>query len=177
MIPSVLKSNDVVHDFFSFALGDDDFEFTETTRHNESVSLQDLSVFRYIHQKLSDLDPQKVLIDQRKRFGSHLSMIMADIPLQNPLKLQLHKSLAQKVIDIYSDDAKKIDEKYFHAPLMQSALESAFDKALEAPQSLNIQDHCSLETIRMIDCWLELNYRMLTTDPKLFYMLTEKPGR
>jgi len=48
MIPSVLKANDVVHDFFCFALGDDDFEFTEPTRHNESVSLQDLSVFRYI---------------------------------------------------------------------------------------------------------------------------------
>lgn len=177
MIPSVLKANDVVHDFFAFALGDDDFKFVEPTRHNESVSLQDLSVFRYIHQKLSNLDPQKVLFDQRRQFGSHLSMIMADMPLQNSMKLQLHKPLAQKIIDIYFDDAKKTDEKYFNAPLMQSALQTAFDKALEAPQSLNIQDHCSSDTIRMVDCWLELNSRMLKTDPKLFYMLTKKPGR
>ena len=177
MIPSVLKGNDVVHDFFSFALGDNDFKYTETTRHNESVSLQDLTVFRYIHQKLSSLDPQKALINQRKRFGSHLSMIMADIPVQNQLKLQLHQSLAQKIIDIYSNDAKKIDEKYFSAPWMQSALQTSFEKALGTPQSLNIQDHCSPDTIRMIDCWLELNYRMLKTDPEIFYMLTKKPGR
>ena len=177
MIPSALKANDVVHDFFSFALGDEDFEFREPTRYNESVSLQDLSVFRYIHQRLTELDPQKTMINQRKRFGSHLSMIMAEIPLQKPVKLQLNQSLARKIFDIYSDDAKKIDERYFNAPLMQSALQTSFEKALETPQSLNIQDHFSPETIRMIDCWLELNYRMLTADPKLFYMLTKKPGR
>lgn len=177
MIPSVLKANDVVHDFFAFALEDDDFQFTEPTRHNESVTLQDLSVFRYIHKKLHDLDPEKSLINQRKRLGSHLSMIMADIPPSNPQKLQLDKSLAQKIINIYSRDALKIDEKYFKAPLMQTSLQTSLDKSLDTPQSLNIQDYCQPETIRMIDCWLELTNRMLKNDPKAFYSLTKKPGR
>ena len=173
MIPSILKANDVVHDFFAFALGDDDFEFTESTRHNESVSLQDLSSFRYIHQKFCELDPQKSLIDSRKRLGKHLSIVMANIPLQNPEKLQLHGALAQKIKDNYIEDAKIIDEEYFNDSVMQSSLQSSVDKALDIPQSLEVQDHFQSETIRMVDCWFELNYRMMKIDPNLFLMLKQ----
>lgn len=177
MKSTFLKNKDVVHDFFSFALGDDDYQFSEPTRHNESVSLQDLAVFQYFHQKIRAIDNQKELASSYARLGSHLSMIMAEKPVANPLKLQLHQTLAQKIKSTYESDAEQLDRLYFNDSAMQSSLQASLDKSIETPQSLAIEDYCNPETIRMIDCWLELSYRMIKANPKMFFKLSKKPGR
>ena len=177
MKTSFLREKDVVHDFFEFAFGDDDFQFTEPTRHNESVSLQDLALFQYFHKKIRAINNKKQLAPSYARLGSHLSMIMAENPVSEPSKLQLHKSLADKILSTYEHDAEQLDRLYFNDSALQSSLQAAQEKAIDTPQSLAIEDHSSPQTIRMLDCWLELSYRMIKSNPKTFFKLSKKPGR
>lgn len=177
MKATYLKEKDVVHDFFSFALGDDDYQFTEPTRHNESVSVQDLAVFQYFHKKIRERDNHKQLAPSYARLGSHLSMIMAEMPVAQAKKLQLHQTLVQKIISTYERDAEQLDCLYFKDSVLQSSLHASLEKAIDTPQSLAIEDYCKPETIRMIDCWIEMSYRLIKSDPKMFFKLSRKPGR
>ena len=171
-----LKGQDVVYDFFHFALGDDDFEFTSSTRLNESTSLPDLSILRYIHQKIAK-GRRPSSIGAYTRLGRHLSQIMCENPTSNPMKLQLYKKLAAKMLDTYLKDAQEIDSLYFNGSSLESALQLSLEKALEEPQSLDIRSYYSQESIRIIDCWLELNYRMMMANPAVFTRLAKPPSK
>ena len=171
-----LKEQDVVHDFFNFVLCDNDFKFTASTRFIESTSLQDLTVLRYVHRKMNQ-GRSAASISAYTRLGRHLSQIMCENPTVRPIKLQLHQKLACKIINTYMNDAQEVDSLYFKGTPRQSSLQLSLEKALVDPQSLEITDYFSEESIRMIDCWLELNYRMMMTNPTIYSLLAKPPSK
>jgi hypothetical protein len=177
MIPDLLYHKDVVIDFLYQCFGDDQFRVTAPTRHNESLTLEDLSILRYMHQKLMTANDKRVVGQQR--LGSHLSTILSQMPGQSNTKLRFHKNLMEKVVEMNISDAENMDSLFFsdmNNP-MQSAFKLALTKICDQEQSLDAKNHYSDETLRMVDCWLKFSGRLLEADPVNFVKMARIPGR
>tara|TARA_B100001093_G_scaffold149529_1_gene142250 strand:- start:7709 stop:8776 length:1068 start_codon:yes stop_codon:yes gene_type:complete len=171
---SALLNGDVVHDFFFTIFTHNEFSFLEPTRHNESVTVEDLSVLRYI---------QKILLDDsanavgHARLGSFLAQIMVQFPPKEITKFRLYNSLAIDLIHEYMDDAKEVDEKYFHEPILQAALTDSSQRAIKESQSLEISSYFNDSSIRLINCWVELYKSLIQQNPEYFLKSSRRPGR
>lgn len=177
MIPEMLNQKDVVMDFLYECFGDNNFKITAPTRLNESVTVEDLSILRYMHLKLLTLKGQR-LIGQQK-LGTHLSIILSQIPGESRTKLAFHKTLLDQVVERHKADAEYMDSEFFpevNNP-MQKSLEQASTKFIDQEQSLDASHYYSGETLRMVDCWLEFSRRLLVADPYHFDMMARIPGK
>ena len=171
---SSLVNQDVVHDFFFTIFAHNEFSYLEPTRHNESVTVEDLSVLRYIQKKLLNDSTNSV---GHARLGSFLAQIMVQFPPKQMTKFRLYNGLAKDLVQEYMNDAKEVDEKYFHEPIFQSALTSSSQKAILEPQSLEISSYFNESSIRLIDCWVELYKSMIDQNPEYFLKSSRRPGR
>jgi hypothetical protein len=177
MIPELLNQEDVVMDFLDYCFGDNNFKVTAPTRHNESVTLEDLSILRYMHLKLWTLKGKRVIGQQK--LGKHLSIILSQIPGESKTKLAFHKTLLDHVVEKHKADAEYMDAEFFpemNSP-MQKSLEQGLTKSIDQEQSLDVYDHHNLETLRMVDCWLEFSRRLLVADPIHFDIMARIPGK
>lgn len=177
MIPELLSQKDVVMDFLCHCFGDNNFKVMAPTRHNESVTVEDLSILRYMHLKLLTSKGQRLIGQQR--LGTHLSIILSQIPGVSRTKLAFHKTLLDQVVEKHKDDAECMDSEFFselNNP-MQKSLEESSSKFIDQEQSLSACDYYSSETLRMVDCWLEFSRRLLVADPYHFDSMARIPGR
>ena len=174
MIRDYLVEKDVVIDFLSYVFGDQQFTVHGSTRLNESLSLEDLSILRYIHLRLLTKADQRILGQQR--LGSQLASILSKIPNHTTCntKLQFHSELFEKVCKLHRSDAERMDKLFFHDmdnPMTKSMAEFS-NKTSNVEQSLNAADHFSAETLRIVDAWLEFAQGLLVTDPAGFLKMS-----
>ena len=174
MIRDHLVDMDVVADFFSYIFRDQQFTIRGSTRLNESLSLEDLSILRYIHLSLLTTANQRILGQQR--LGSHLASIFSQIPKDNisNTKLQFHSELFEEVCRLHRHDAERMDQLFFHDmdnPMTKS-MEEFRNKTSSIEQSLNASDHFSAQSLRIVDAWLEFAQGLLATDPAGFLKMS-----
>lgn len=161
-----LKDGDVVHDFFEFVFGDRPVSFTETTNKNESLSLEDLALMRYMQSYLLSFGKQ--MQHPAEGLGWNFSAILAGHPAKTATKIKLHRSLALKLQETYSEDAAALDALMFDGTPMSSRLAKATENVLESAQSLNPADYHSADTMRLVDAYCEYLGRIMAADPEYF---------
>lgn len=147
MVREQLYRGDVVHDFVHHAFGGVPFEVLDSEQANESLCQEDLMRLRVLH---SHLKAPRVL---RPMVGREAQRLIGHMP--PPLtrtKLKLHRSLAKDIRDNYLQDARSMDRSFFDgAPLMESELQSAVDKAIDSPQSTDPVDYLSASELRSLE--------------------------
>ena len=174
MIRDHLVEKDVVIDFLNYIFGDQQFTIHGPTRFNESLSLEDLSILRYIHLGLLTTANQRILGQQR--LGSHLASILSQIPNSNitNTKLQFHSELFEKVCRLHGPDAERMDQLFFpnmDKP-MSKAMEEFSKKTSSVEQSLDASDHFSAQSLRIVDAWLEFVHGLFAADPAGFLKMS-----
>lgn len=163
MIRDLLYRNDVVADFMQFALQTDDFTLTDTPDANESLSLENLSIVRELHVKLNGGKHKG--LPYQSTLGRALARRMNESAFRNGTKLRIHKTLAEKVRKQYAADAIALDAAFFKGTPMTDALNAAPAKAVDAEQSVRIQDHFTDREQYLINIFLDQTVVLVKADP------------
>lgn len=163
MIRDLLFRNDVVADFMQFALQTDDFTLSDTPDANESLSLENLSIVRELHVKLNGGKHKGQ--PYQSTIGRALARRMNESAFRNGTKVRIHKALAEKVRDQYADDAAALDAAFFKGTPMTDALKAAPAKAVDAAQSVRIQDHFTDREQYLINTFLDQTVVLVKANP------------
>lgn len=137
-----MLNGDVVADFFNVALQGVPFTLAPMKNANESLTLEEIAAMRLV---------QSVLIEQqvpdflRLSIGGAIGRELGQFPNRSDKKLRLNRPNAQKVADLYMDDAKRLDETFFEGAPMQRALTEAVEKAAPSFQFVATDKHYSAE--------------------------------
>ena len=177
-IRNQLKDEDVVADFFDIVLGGASVTFPNRADQNETLSLEDLVLFRMIQSQLralvSKAGNKNDNISAYGAFGWNFAPILASQPAAKKTKLKLHRGLAVKIVAAYAKDAAALDEMFFDTPLMSERLVAAPAEAVDMPQSLKPEDYHSPEVLRLAQASAEFYSRMILADPKHFKWATRQ---
>ena len=177
LIPALLKGRDVVTDFLYLCFGDDQFSIGSSIHNNKSLGIEDLSVLRHIHSRLDTANGK--YISNHRLFGAHFSELLMQLPTCKTTKLAFHRSLFEKIVEMTRvdiDETDKLHLQEFGSPF-KTAMLDASNKLVDDQQSIDISDHFSQETIRIIDCWIELIKIMSDSDPQSFQKMIRRPTR
>lgn len=166
-IRSMLLDQDVVSDFFGFVFGSHPFTLRIPQLHNESLCVEDLVMLRAVHGILRQRYGPRLDLFTRQAFGRRMGVVLASSRASGT-RLSLHRSLVEKVITAYRDDAIAVDQEFFTGSPMLSALEQYREKAVEEEQSLDIEDYYSQEAIRQMACWAEFIGQIMASNQKQF---------
>lgn len=148
MVRRELHDGDLLTDFFACTLGPDRINFTDTTRANESLSIQDLMRLHVMHHALPELSKH-----QHLALGWALSSLfpVSGPANETPARLQLPKEMAERTHKTCLEDARRVDVEWFDGrKIMEDALDRAVEKAPTETQSLFPEDWLSSEEIRTI---------------------------
>lgn len=161
MIRTSLHNQSVLEDFMRAAFEDVPFEVDPAPPSNESLSLRDLVMLRYVQRHLS-----KVGKGTRLGFGWELARIIGQhAPDTTSEKLMLHRDLAERIRTAYADDARQIDQTFFDdAGLFAAELDLAVETARPEPQSLAPEDHFTPDALRSMAILAEALTGMLKSD-------------
>ena len=163
MIRDLLFRKDVVADFLQFALQTEDFTLAATPDANESLSLENLSIVRQLHLRMSE--GQRKSQNYQSTVGRALARRMNESAFRNGTKVRIHKALALVVRDQYAADAAALDAAFFTGSPMLDALNAAPDKAVDAPQSVRIEDHFSDREQYLINTFVDQTAVLINADP------------
>lgn len=152
MIRDQLYKGDVVQDFVHHAFGGIPFHVEDADTANESLCLEDLMRLKVLQSRL------KVPRLLRLMTGWEIQRLIGHMPPPpQRTKLQLHRNLAEDIQATYLDDARAMDKAFFDgAPLMETELYAAVEKAIEAPQSTDPADHLSASELRSLNLMARL---------------------
>jgi hypothetical protein len=150
MVRELLFKQDVVADFMRLALGTEDFTVAEIPDPNESLSVENLSILVHLHKAMPG--PGKIGT-ARATLSRSLSRRMNAGKFRSGTKLQMHRALAEKVLQTYAKDAARLDAAFFTGTPISDSLKDAPAKAVEKEQSLRIEDHFSEREQFLIDMW------------------------
>lgn len=170
----LLNQNDVVNDFFFTIFQSEDIQFLLPTRHNESVSVEDLAVLRHVQTFLKESNPSS---EGNARLGAMLAKIMAKNMANKRTKLKLHQSIANKMMYHCMDDASSVDANYFKSSILQDSLNTSCLNSYLNPQSLDIASYYDESSIRMINCWIEFYQTLIAQDPRYFLKVSQLQGK
>ena len=147
MIRQRLREGDVVKDFVHHAFDGTPFRLLGEDSANESLCLEDLMRLKVVQMELGPLPPQL-----RHSFGWEFGRVLATLPpLQTRTRLELHKSLAEKIRMEYREDARAMDRDFFGGEkVLETELDQACDTARSEPQSVRPEDYLSGEEMRGI---------------------------
>lgn len=161
-----LYKGDVVEDFFGFVLGEGAAKLTQPTDQNESLSVQDIAMMRYMHKIFRNMEAD--LGDQQRALGWFLSDYLAAVPNPGGTKPRLHKALAEQVAEDYRADAAALDAEFFDGTPMSDALEAAPKKAVAEAQSFAPKDHFDRTELRRLEAMARLLGHVMESDPRHF---------
>lgn len=149
-----LAHKDVVHDFIGYALGDVDFTLPKTEPSNSSLSLEYLALIREFQRVLRQ---KKNLKQLQVALGKQLGRSLAQFPRHRHTRLALHTDIVEALIDSYHEDAISLDAAFFpEVRPMETALLSAREAAIPAPQSLQAEDILPQHEVQMVHVWATL---------------------
>lgn len=122
MVADTLYQGDVVADFFQYLFHGADVRLRPGTDANVGLSLQDLALILALHARL---DPSGSAKSTPKLKGL-IPLLIRSLPRPvDPIKLRLHRSLAERVVDTYRADAAELDAMFFAGQPMTQALHAA----------------------------------------------------
>lgn len=177
-----MAEGDVVKDFLSYVLGNRSFDVAQPAGQNESLSVTDIAMMRFMHKILRNMDVD--LRDQQQSLGWFMSDYLAALPRQDGEKPRLHVGLAEKVVKAYREDAAALDAAFFEGTPMSNALEQAPSKAVEQAQSFDPEDHFSEAERRRLTAIAQMFGHVIASDPRHFLWAvrpeeqrSEKPPR
>lgn len=150
-----LFSKSVISDFSEVAFGSGNYEISnlaQLDRSNVSLGLEDLVRISFVHRFL---EHKPWLFRHHLGWEAHrilgLMQERGNASAAPNTKVQIHKSLAQKALEHFLDDAKSMDQDFFSgAPFLATALRDAERFACETPQSLTPEDHFSESEMRTL---------------------------
>ncbi|MAY86036.1 MAG: hypothetical protein CML02_04860 [Pseudooceanicola sp.] len=147
MIRTRLREGDVVRDFIHEAFDGRPFELLEGAAANESLCLEDLMRLKVVQMELRKLPPRV-----RHSFGWEFGRVLATLPPpETRTKLELHKSLAERIRAEYLEDARAMDRDFFGGEsVLETELDRACDTARAEPQSVCPSDYLSGEELRSV---------------------------
>jgi len=165
MVRDCLQDGSVLTDFITQSFGADSayIQGMEVVS-NESLSLEDLVVLRYIQSKISPLHARFP-----HHFGWHMANAMRKNTHKGPTtKIQIDRHTAESAHKFYTSDAKSLDAGLLRStPVMIRELEKAVHDAVAEPQSLEISDHYSPDLIRTFDLMIEtIDFMLQQKDKK-----------
>ncbi len=172
-VREALYRSDVVWDFFHYLFGDRPFEITGPTRENESLSVEDIAMLRMIHRHVRKHARRPGRAQQA--FGWYMSNFLGGEPAPNGTRPRLHRSLADRVVHDYRDDAAALDAAFFEDTPISDALAATPDKAVEQPQSYRAVDHFSPSERRHFRIWARFLARLIDADPEHFMWAVRSP--
>ncbi len=167
MIRDRLHDRDVVRDFMHVALEGAPFDLVGPPAANESLTLEDLALLRALHLRFGDEIFKGKAADVQTATAWNFARMLSAAPRPSGgTKPALHRRLAQQVQAAYAADAAALDAAFFDGTPMTDALARAGDRAVEAPQSVRIEDHFGPADRRIIDLWTWTISEMLRADPE-----------
>ena len=157
-VKAELHRGDVVADLLRYGFGEKGFEITGPAPANESLCLQDLMRLKLLQSHMQQL-PQAL----RHALGWEFARLIGTLPPPAaPVKLQLHRKLAQRLHDAYLEDARAMDHDFFGGdPLLETELDQALKVAVESPQKLDPAAHLEAEEIRLLTLMAQMVSGML----------------
>ena len=178
-VPSVLHKSDVVQDFFRFVLGHDDYTLTRPTQQNESLSVQDIVMMRFLHARIRALSPkgESSIRQAQQALGWYLPELLAAKPHNGGQKLQLHRKLARQAAEAYRADAAALDAAFFDGTPMSDALAAAPEKAADKPQSFKAEEHFSGAELRRLEAVADMFQRIAEAHPDHFMWAVRSPAQ
>jgi hypothetical protein len=162
MIRERLVAGDVVRDFLDFALEGRAVRLTEPALRNESASLEDLALLREFHRLAGGGEKPS---EAQNKLGVRLARHLNEDPAATRTKLQLHRALAEAVVETYRADAAALDAEFFDGTPMTDALLAAPAKAVETAQSMRAEDHFGAAEMRLIRVWSGFLAELLANAP------------
>ena len=186
MVRSLLHKEDVVQDFVSYVLQNEDFNIEGETAANESLTLEDLAVMQMVNEKL---DYVYTDLRQRHRTRKNENLgkreIMAAYPANNAAaiarnfainlaahkrdhatKPAFHTDLLTRVQDHYAEDAAALDNTFFEGTPMTDALQASTKKAVTEPQNLDANALLTPEENRLAQVMTDFIGRVALIAPK-----------
>lgn len=168
-IRSHLQDGDVVTDFLHMVFRGSAFKLPTPTKSNESLSVRDIALMRYLQNKIQNLSKDKANArDAQRALGWYMSELLASLRQEDAERPRLYRELAEKMVDTYAGDAALLDDLFFEGTPMSDALEQAPQKALDHPQSFRAVDHLTEAELRQTDAWAVLMARMIDADSQHF---------
>lgn len=165
-IEQEMQQGDAVYDFFFTVFGGAHFDLKPPPRRNPSLSLQDLSILRFLHLRAKESDVN--LMRMQAAFGWNFAAILASHPAPTATRLKTHSSLCNTISQALMDDAKSLDRAFFHKPLFENAMNAGLKNAVELPQSMALETHFSPDMQRFISCWGDLVLRQMQSGGQPF---------
>lgn len=160
-VRGALIGNSVVEDFVASACKTQDYEVAEQGKDNESLSLEDLMRIKFLQRRLPKRGDAL-----RHTFGWELLRLLSALP--QPAKrtrLQVHRTLAEKIRDRYREDARQMDSHFFGgSSLLETALDTAVREACAEPQSVVPRDHFDRSELRSLSLMAGLTGVMLNNE-------------
>lgn len=144
-IRSEMKGQDVVEDFFDQVLQGAPFTLDPIKSTNESLSLEELVALKRIQKRYVN---QGMPVFLRMSLGAALGRELGSRSERYRGKLALDRANAERIHEVYAEDAKLLDDTFFGKPLMQVELQKAVDKAIDKPQPLQPKVYFSKEQIQ-----------------------------
>lgn len=158
MVRTALRGGSVLEDFAHTAFDGKPYQICDAELVNESLSLQDLALLKFLQSSFQDKD--KWL---RHTLGWEFARRLAQLRPEDgtvPEKLTLSVPLLEQIKEAYAEDAAEVDTAFFAE---HRWLSSAFDKApthLKA-QSLDADKFFSAQTRRQLTLMAEVIHDML----------------
>lgn len=176
MIRSQLRDNDVVADFLDYLFEGREFQLGEVSIANESLTIADLAALRKIHAIIKQSGGPKLRAAQQT-MGWNFAMTLASVPRSGTTdKPRLHRELAERVREVYREDARQLDEQFFEGTPMTTALEIAPDKALDRPQALDAEAFFDADSLRVLQGMGQFFGSMLSRKPEQMRQIM-RPGK
>ena len=157
-VKAELHRGDVVADLLRHGFGEEGFEITGPAPANESLCLEDLMRLKLLQSHMQQ-HPQAL----RHALGWDFARLIGTLPPPAaPVKLQLHRKLAQRLHDAYLEDARAMDHDFFGGDsLLETELDQALKVAVESPQKLDPAAHLEAEEIRSLTLMAQMVSGML----------------
>jgi hypothetical protein len=169
-----LTDGDLVADVASFAARGGTWSIDAHETQNESLGLADLALLRALHDHI----PGGPAVQNmgRSNLGRSLGQILSAMP-GGGARLQLHRTLAERIMHTYRSDAAALDAAFFPQGLMGVALDRAADDVADTPQSLAAADHFSPADLRQIGLWGDVFARLGDADPDFLSWAVRHPDQ
>jgi hypothetical protein len=147
-VPDLLRNKDVVSDFFYTALPGHRLALSEPKRMNEALFTAELAGLRLLQSVLTARSVPRPL---RQSIGGAFGRHLQGLPGRTGEKPTIDRKLAKNLIRVYKDDACKLDQTFFDAPVMSQSLDVALEDAPDTRSSCRAQSHFSSKTLKTLE--------------------------
>lgn len=137
---SELKNGDAVTDFFTEALGPQNFRLRGTANENRGITLKALTGLREFNNQMAAAG-----VPAKQRIPLAM-MISKGLPTASPAASpRMDRHSIEKIARAYRKDARRLDEDFFGKPLFLPELERALADAPDEPIDLSPDKHLTAE--------------------------------